>query len=127
MTIQGQVLTRQEEPMVSSSVTSYNLPPQFTSFVGREREIAEIKRLLTRARLLTLTGPGGCGKTRLAVQVTMTISHDFEDGVHFVSLAPITDSELVVSTIAQVLGVREQVSQPLLDSLKDHLRDRHQL
>jgi len=106
-----------------------NLPVQFTPFIGREQEVAAVQRLLCRkeVRLLTLTGPGGVGKTRLAVQVAATASSDYADGVHFVSLAPITDSELVVSTIAQALGVREQGSQPLLDSLKDHLGDRQLL
>jgi len=113
--------------MVPSSVTSYNLPLQLTSFVGREREMAEIRRLLAMTRLLTLTGPGGCGKTRLAVHAAAIASPTFEDGVQFVSLAPITDPELVVSTIAQALGVREQGSRPLLDALKDHLRDKQLL
>ena len=113
--------------MAPSSVTPHNLPLHLTSFVGREREIAEIKRLLTRARLLTLTGPGGCGKTRLAVQVAAAAGSDFKDGVHFVSLAPITDPELVVSSIAQALGVREQGSRPLLDGLGDSLREKHLL
>jgi predicted ATPase len=113
--------------MLPSSMTSHNLPLQLTSFIGREREIAEVRRLLAMARLLTITGPGGCGKTRLAVQVAAAASSDYVDGMHFVSLAPITDPGLVASTIAQALGVREQGSQPLLDSLKDHLRDRQLL
>ncbi len=95
--------------MVPSSVTAHNLPLHLTSFIGREREIAEVRRLLAMTRLLTLTGLGGCGKTRLAVQVAATASSDYADGVHFVSLAPITEPGLVVSTIAQALGVREQV------------------
>jgi len=78
-------------------------------------------------RLLTLTGPGGCGKTRLAVQVAATASSDYADGVHFVSLAPITELGLVVSTIAQALGVREQGSRPLLDGLQDLLREKQLL
>jgi len=110
--------------MVPSSVTAHNLPLQLTSFIGREREMAEVMRLLAMTRLLTLTGSGGCGKTRLAVQVAATASSDYADGVQFVSLAPITDSELVVSTIAQALGVWDQGSRPLLDSLKDQLQDK---
>ncbi len=113
--------------MVPSSVTPHNLPLQLTSFIGREREIAEVRRLLAMTRLLTLTGSGGCGKTRLAVQVAATASSDYADGVHFVSLAPITDPELVVSSIAQALGVREQGSRPLLDSLKNQLQDKQVL
>jgi predicted ATPase len=86
--------------MLPSGMTSHNLPLQLTSFIGREREIAEVRRLLAMTRLLTITGPGGCGKTRLAVQVAATASSDYVDGLHFVSLAPITDPGLVVSTIA---------------------------
>jgi predicted ATPase len=113
--------------MVPSSVTAHNLPLQLTSFIGREREIAEVRRLLAMTRLLTLTGLGGCGKTRLAVQVAATASSDYADGVHFVSLAPITEPGLVVSTIVQALGVREQGNRPLLDSLKDQLQDKQVL
>ncbi len=113
--------------MLPSSMTSHNLPLQLTSFIGREREIAEVRRLLAMTRLLTITGVGGSGKTRLAVHVAAMVRGDFEDRGHFVSLAPLTDPGLVASTIAQALGVREQGSQPLLDSLKDHLRDRQLL
>ncbi len=113
--------------MLPSSMTSHNLPLHLTSFIGREREIAEVRRLLAMTRLLTLTGPGGCGKTRLAVQVAATASSDYMDGMHFVSLAPITDPGLVVSTIAQSLGVREQGSRPLLDGLQDYLREKQLL
>ncbi len=113
--------------MLPSSMTSHNLPLQLTSFIGREREIAEVRRLLAMTRLLTITGPGGCGKTRLAVQVAATASSGFADGMHFVSLAPITDPGLIVSTIAQSLGVREQGSRPLLDGLKDSLREKQLL
>ncbi len=113
--------------MVPSSMTAHNLPLQLTSFIGREREIAEVRRLLAMTRLLNLTGAGGSGKTRLAVQVAATVSSDHANGVQFVSLAPITEPGLVVSTIAQALGVREQGSRPLLDSLKDQLQDKQVL
>ena len=100
-----------------------------TPLVGREREVAAVCALLSRpeVRLVTLTGTGGVGKTRLALEVAAVVSSEFADGICFVALAPITDPALVVSTIAQVLGVREQASQPLLDSLQDHLRDRQML
>src|SRR5260370_12576508 len=113
--------------MIPPSMISDNLPLQLTSFIGREREIATIMRLLAMTRLLTLTGAGGSGKTRLAVQVAATASSDYADGVHFVSLAPITEPELLVSTIAQALGVREQRNRPLLDGLQDLLREKHLL
>src|SRR5260370_41351717 len=122
-----QIVARLEVSMVPSSVTAHNLPLHLTSFIGREREIAEVRRLLAMTRLLTLTGLGGCGKTRLAVQVAATASSDYADGVHFVSLAPITEPELLVSTIAQALGVREQRNRPLLDGLQDLLREKQLL
>src|SRR5260370_22608243 len=113
--------------MIPPSMISDNLPLQLTSFIGREREIATIMRLLAMTRLLTLTGAGGSGKTRLAVQVAATASSDYADGVHFVSLAPITEPELLVSTIAQALCVREQGNRPLLDGLQDLLREKQLL
>ncbi|MFN2521109.1 MAG: adenylate/guanylate cyclase domain-containing protein [Candidatus Limnocylindria bacterium] len=82
-----------------------NLPTQLTSFVGRDREIAEASRLLSGTRLLTLTGPGGTGKTRLSLQVAAESAASFSDGAFFVPLAPVFDPELVASTIAQVLHV----------------------
>ena len=107
----------------------WKVPTSLTSFVGRQQDMAAITALLMRpdVRLLTLTGPGGTGKTRLGLQVAAELSDRFTDGVFFVNLAPLTDPALVVSTIAQSLGVREQANQSLLDSLQDHLRDRQML
>ena len=101
-----------------------NLPPPRTSFVGREREIAEIDDLLTRTRLLTLTGPGGTGKTRLALRVAAGQLDRFEDGVYVVDLSATTDPRLVLSAIAASLGVHEDPSTDVLDTLARHLRDR---
>jgi hypothetical protein len=86
---------------------SGNLPLELSSFVGREREISEIKRLLADNRLLTLTGSGGCGKTRLALAVAFEAVEDFEDGVWWVGLAPLSDPDLVPQEVASELGVRE--------------------
>jgi non-specific serine/threonine protein kinase len=105
----------------------HNLPAQVTSFIGREREIGEVKRLLAATRLLTLTGPPGTGKTRLGLQVAAQALDRFTDGVFFVDLAPISDPQLVPSSVAQVLGVREAGGQPLLETLKNHLRGRRLL
>jgi len=99
-----------------------NLPLQLSSFVGREKELAEVRRLLQDTRLLTLTGPGGCGKTRLAVVAASEMLQGFEDGAWMVELAPLPDPSLLPQAVASVLGVREQSGLPLLDTLSDHLR-----
>ncbi len=105
-----------------------NLPIQLTSFIGREKEIAQIKDGTTTHRLLTLVGPGGTGKTRLAVQAALDLLDQFKDGVFFVNLAPISDPSLVASTIATALDVRETVgSRPLIETLKDYLRHKQLL
>jgi predicted ATPase len=109
------------------SSDKYNLPAQLTSFVGREREIADVKRLLATTRLLTLTGPPGTGKTRLAVQVASQVFHQFEDGVYFVELAPISDPRLVANTIGQLFAVRGTSGQPLLKTLQNYLREKRLL
>src|SRR5205085_7383676 len=85
-----------------------NLPHQATSFIGRERELGEVRRLLGTSRLLTLLGMGGLGKTRLSLQAAAEQIHDFPDGVWFLDLAPISDPALVLGEAAQVLGVREE-------------------
>src|SRR5262249_34977329 len=105
----------------------HNLPRLLTSFVGREREIADVKRQLGRARLLTLTGPGGTGKTRLSLQVATDLLADFPDGVWLVELAPIADPALAPQALAMVLGVREETGRALIATLADHLRSRRAL
>lgn len=109
----------------------HNLPLQLTSFVGRGQEIAEITRLLKptpsaahNVRLLTLTGVGGSGKTRLALEAAAALLSEFPDGVWFVNLAPIGDSQLVVQTVVQTLGLRLLGNQTPLERLKEYLRDK---
>jgi predicted ATPase/class 3 adenylate cyclase len=104
-----------------------NLPQQVTSFVGREAEIAEIENLLGKTRLLTLTGSGGCGKTRLSLQVAAQMMDSFPDGVWNVELAPITDPELAVQTVATVLGLKEEPHQSILETLIEHCKTRRLL
>src|SRR5229473_4840388 len=106
-----------------------NLPIQPTPFLGREQEVAIIGNLLRRedVRLVTLTGPGGMGKTRLGLQVAAELSDLFADGVFFVNLAPLNDPALVVPTIAGTLGIREESGQSLLERLKEELRQKHLL
>jgi predicted ATPase/class 3 adenylate cyclase len=102
-----------------------NLPAPLTAFVGRNRELAEIATLLGRegVRLLTLTGPGGSGKTRLALRVAADLLEGFPDGVVLVELAPVDDATLVVSAVARVLGVREVMGQPILETITDRVGD----
>ena len=99
-----------------------NLPIQTTRFIGREREIDEVKRLLATTRLLTLTGAGGVGKTRLALEAAAQMAGQFADGVWLVELASLADAVLLPGTVATALGVREQRNRPALDTLIDALR-----
>jgi len=99
-----------------------NLSVQLTSFVGREKEVEEVTSLLQRKRLLTLTGVGGIGKTRLALQVAADLTGEFPDGVWWVDLAPLTDPEFVPQAVASAVGLREHPGRPLVDVLLDHLR-----
>jgi predicted ATPase/DNA-binding CsgD family transcriptional regulator len=104
-----------------------HLPRQWTSFVGRERELTEVPRLLSRARLVTLTGAGGVGKTRLALAVAEDLGPGFADGIAFVDLAPLMDPDAVPAAIARTLGIRDDGDLPLTERLANALRDRELL
>ena len=114
-------------PLHSDEARSDNLPLQLTTFVGREREITEISELLSSIRLVTLVGPGGCGKTRLAIEVGRQLLGEFEDGVHLVTLASLGDSSLVVSRIAQSVGLQESAGEAPFEGLANFLRDKNML
>jgi non-specific serine/threonine protein kinase len=105
----------------------HNLPGQLTSFIGREAELAVAVELLGHARLVTLTGPGGTGKTRFALQLAVTLLDRFQDGAFFVPLAPVFDPDLVIPTTSQALGVPDTRGRPPLESLKEFLREKRVL
>jgi predicted ATPase len=110
-------------PLASLDARPHNLPTHPTALLGRERELSDVRRLFEDgARLVTLTGPGGTGKTRLSLHVAAEVLDDFEHGVFLVELAPITDPALVPATVAQVLGVRDVGNRPVLESLKEFLK-----
>src|SRR5215831_16495308 len=101
-----------------------HLPVELTSFVGRRQELAEVKRLLGTSRLLTLTGPGGAGKTRLAIRAADDMARGFPDGVWFVDLAPIDDPLLTSQAIFGALGLQDRSSGWSLSTLAEYVADR---
>ena len=121
------IVTQQLAPL--KSPPKHNLPLQLTSFVGREQDVAAAVKLLRcpEVRLLTLTGPAGVGKTRLALQVATDLLESAPDGVYFVNLAPLRDPDLVLPTVAQTLALREVEGQPLLALLRASLQDKQLL
>jgi predicted ATPase/DNA-binding CsgD family transcriptional regulator len=128
--MQDNIIVFPEPPAGDTArLVTHTLPVSLTSLIGREHEVKAIEALLLRPdiRLLTLTGTAGVGKTRLALEVARDLAHDFADGVHVVSLAPLSDPAFVISTIAHSLGLTESGSQPLLDRLKISQRDKQRL
>ena len=105
----------------------HNLPAELTSFVGRRKELLELPGVLASSRLLSLTGAGGVGKTRLAVRLACGLVNEFPDGVWLVDLAPLSAPDLVAQTIATVLGIREGPQRSARDALLDNLRHRELL
>lgn len=114
-------------PLNTLDARPNNLPVQLTTFVGREKEISDIKALLVKTHLLTLIGAGGTGKTRIALQSAADMIDDFENGVWFVDLAPLLDPELLPQTIAEALDVKEDPRVKLSDTLCDYLKDKEML
>lgn len=111
--------------LVRETAEPNNLPEQMTGFVGRESQVAAILATLERNRLMTLTGPGGMGKTRLALKVASESGRRHKDGIWLVELAGLREAELVVGAVAAVLGVREQGGGDLLDAVVASVRDKH--
>ena len=112
---------------VPKVLANQRLPVQLTSFVGRAGELTQLRELLAQNRVLTLTGAGGVGKTRLAIQVAAAMARDFDDGVWYVDLAPITDPLLVPLTVARAFGLPDQPGRSTMDTLTRFIADRQML
>ena len=108
----------------SMDIIPNNMPQQLTSFVGREKEIAELKSSLLKTRLLTLTGSGGCGKTRLALQTAAKLFENYAQGVWLIDLAPFADPAYTGNVIASILGVKEELNNTILQTLANYLRQK---
>jgi predicted ATPase/class 3 adenylate cyclase len=111
-------------PLRSLEILPNNLPAQVTSFVGREREMAEIKRLFPATRLFTLTGPGGTGKTRLSLQIAADLLDQFQHGVWLVELSTVSDPALIPEAMINAVGIREESNRSPLNTLVEALRTR---
>jgi len=111
----------------SKSVGVHNLPVQLTSFVGRGAQMTDLEKLLVDNRLVTLTGAGGAGKTRLGVEIAARIAAEFRDGVWYVDLAPITHPAVVAVAVARALGLPDQPGRSTIDTLLRFVRDRQML
>ena len=111
----------------TDAVAAHNLPTQLTSFVGRGAQINEIREMLAGNRLMTLTGAGGAGKTRLAIEIAARIASGFPNGVWYADLAPVTHPEVVPVAVARALGLPDQPGSSITDSLLRYVRDRHML
>src|SRR5207302_1306752 len=113
-------VTKGDSAATRASRPKHNLPYQLTSFVGREQEIAQLEQLVTANRLVTLTGAGGAGKTRLAIEVASRLT-PFPDGVWLVEFAALSDPRLVPQAVAKALEVKEQPTRPVIETLSDYL------
>jgi class 3 adenylate cyclase len=109
-------------PLQSLAASLNNLPVQLTSFIGRDTEVAEVKRRLSVSRLVTLTGSGGCGKSRLSIKVASELGVHYSNGVWFIELAPVADPALISQTLLSTFNLREDSHRSALEVLIDYLR-----
>ncbi|TME85224.1 MAG: adenylate/guanylate cyclase domain-containing protein [Chloroflexi bacterium] len=116
-----------EFPPIRSQQPATNLPIQLTAFIGRDGELRQLRELHGRSRSLTLTGPGGSGKTRLALELASEVVPEHADGVWFIELGPVSGPQLVPQAVADTLHLKEQASRRLAETLADHLRERRSL
>ena len=116
-----------EFPPIRSQQPASNLPTQLTAFIGRDGELRQLRELHGQGRSLTLTGPGGSGKTRLALELAAEMIPEHADGVWFIELGPVSGPHLVPQAVADTLHLKEQASRRLADTLADHLRERNSL
>ena len=103
----------------------HNLPVQLTTFIGREKETSEIAALVESSRLITITGAGGCGKTRISLQIAEAFLDKFNDGVWFVDLAPLEDPELIPQELASTLSITEEPGKPIVSTIKEQIREKN--
>lgn len=120
-------LAEEFPPLRSLDVVPNNLPVQLTSFVGRRQELGDVKELLAHTRLLTLTGSGGCGKTRLALQAAAELLEEFEDGVWLADFGPLSDHRLVPKGVCSALGLPEEHSRDFVETLVEYVKTRNLL
>ena len=125
--VSGSGLEKHFRPLNTIDSRPNNLPLQLTSFLGRERQIAQIRQRMKESRLVTLTGPGGVGKTRLSLEIAAQALEDFPDGVRFVELALANDPELIPPTVAKALDLRGETNQPILEILLAHFEGKKAL
>jgi predicted ATPase len=114
-----------EAPKEEEKKSLHNLPIQLTNFIGREKETSELHALVENSRLVTITGAGGCGKTRISLQIAREYLNQFNDGVWFVDLAPLEDPELLPQELANILSITEEPGTPIVSTLKEQIKEKN--